>query len=59
MGRPLVTELLLVFEPKPQLAIAASILQAVCVYYPELLAEDALHTRDDGRIELHIPKDTP
>jgi hypothetical protein len=53
------TELLLVFEPKPRLAIAASILQAVCVYYPELLAEDALHTRDDGRIELHIPKDTP
>jgi hypothetical protein len=53
------TDLLLVFEPKPRLAIAASILQAVCVHYPELLAEDALHTRPDGRIELHTPKDPP
>jgi hypothetical protein len=56
MGRPLVTELLLVFEPHPTARDFAAVVHAVAEHHPTLAAEDAFHTRPDGRIELHIPK---
>jgi hypothetical protein len=56
MGRPLVTELLLVFEPHPTARDFAAVVHAITQHYPDLTWEDAFHTRDDGRIELHTPK---